>query len=154
MTPKSRLLTAVFLAGGLLHSTPALAATMGFVDTQKIFTQYKDAQSSQSEFRKKAEAYQRELIERNAELQKAQKDGKSKAEMEKMTKNFETELKPKKQAVEALDKELSAKLKKRIEAAIAQVASAKNIPVVVDKQVILFGGQDLTEDVLQKLNTR
>jgi outer membrane protein len=133
--------------------TPALAAnSLAKVDTKRLFDQYRDAQSSQSEFKRKAEAYQKEFLEKNRLLQEAQRAGKSKAEIEKMTKKFEAELKPKKEAVEELDKEMSAKLKKQIEIAIQDVAKAKGYAVVVDKQVVLYGGEDITDDVLKKLN--
>ncbi|MBI6545306.1 MAG: OmpH family outer membrane protein [Cyanobacteria bacterium NC_groundwater_1444_Ag_S-0.65um_54_12] len=152
-----RLLSSSCLVAMLLTSvfaTPAGAAgaSFGFVDTSRIFAQYKAAQYSQAEFRAKAEAYQRELLEKNQVLQRAQQDGKPKGELEKLTKQFENELKPKKAAVEALDKKLSAQLRKKIEVAIAAVAAARQIPVVVDKQVVLYGGADLTDEVLQKLN--
>lgn len=148
------LAAAIFAAS--FFTVPANAAGQGSqvakVDTKRLFEQYKDAQMSQSEFKKKAEAYQKEFMEKNKLLQEAQKDGKSKAELEKMTKKFETELKPKKEAVEALDKELSTRLKKKIETTIQEVAKAKGYAVVVDKQIVLYGGEDITDDVLKKLN--
>ncbi len=143
------------MAACLLASagTPALAAnSLAKVDTKRLFDQYRDAQSSQSEFKRKAEAYQKEFLEKNRLLQEAQREGKSKADLEKMTKKFEAELKPKKEAVEKLDKEMSGKLKKQIEVAIQDVAKARGYAVVVDKQVVLFGGEDITDDVLKKLN--
>ncbi len=147
---------AVALAAASLFVTPsaavAEAAVVGKVDTKRLFEQYKEAQMSQSEFKKKAEAYQKEFVEKNKLLQKAQAEGKSKAELEKMTKKFETELKPKKEAVEKLDRELSGRLKKKIETTIQDVAKAKGYSVVVDKQVVLFGGEDITDEVLKKLN--
>jgi outer membrane protein len=143
------------LSGSLLATPPALAAsTLAKVDTKRLFEQYKEAQSSQSEFKRKAEAYQREFMEKNRQLQEAQKAGKDKAELEKLTRKFEAELKPKKDAVEALDRELSARLKKVIERAIQDVARSKGFAVVVDKQVVLFGGDDITDDVLKKLNSK
>lgn len=143
---------AAFAVGGVLPCASWAQGALAKVDTQRLFTQYRDAQSSQSEFKTKAEEYQKELSEKNRLLQEAQRDGKSKADLEKMTKKFEGELRPKKEAVERLDKELSGRLKKRIEAAIAEVAAAKRIPVVVDKQVVLFGGEDITDEVVKKLN--
>lgn len=130
----------------------AEAAVVAKVDTKRLFEQYKEAQTSQSEFKKKAEAYQQEFMEKNRLLQEAQKEGKSKAELEKMTRKFESELKPKKEAVEKLDRELSARLKKKIEATIQEIARARGYAVVVDKQVVLYGGDDITDDVLKKLN--
>lgn len=144
-------LSAMLGAGAL--SLPALAApALGYVDVQKVFAQYKEAQSSQAEFQQRAEKYQQELAARNKELEAAQKAGKSKAEIAKMTRKFEAELRPQKAAIEAMDRNLSGKIKGRIEAAIARVASQHKIPVVIDKQAVLYGGYDLTGDVLKALN--
>jgi outer membrane protein len=143
------LAAALALAPG---ASASASNAMGKVDTKRLFEQYRDAQMSQSEFKKKAESYQRKFMNRNQELQDAQREGKTKAEIDKMTKRYEAELRPEKEAVEKLDKELSAKLKRQIEAAIQDVAKAKGYSVVVDKQVVLFGGEDITDDVLKKLN--
>ncbi|MBM3275913.1 MAG: OmpH family outer membrane protein [Candidatus Sericytochromatia bacterium] len=149
------LATALSLAAALILAPEASASTanpLGKVDTKRLFEQYREAQLSQSEFKKKAESYQRKFMNRNQELQDAQREGKTKAEIEKMTKRYEAELRPEKEAVEKLDKELSAKLKRQIETAIQDVAKAKGYSVVVDKQVVLFGGEDITDEVLKKLN--
>ncbi len=128
------------------------AGSIGYVDTQKVFQGYKDAQTAQNRFRKEAQAYQEDLAEAQKKLEEARKAGKSEAEINKMQKQYEDQLKPKKSRVEALDRELSGKIKKQIESVIGQVAKSKNIPTVVDKQVILYGGVDLTNDVLNRLN--
>ncbi|MBM3268787.1 MAG: OmpH family outer membrane protein [Candidatus Sericytochromatia bacterium] len=146
-------LLAASVALSLLVASPAFAASsLAMVDTKRLFEQFKGAQSSQGEFKRKAEAYQKEFLEKNRQLQEMQREGKSKAEIDKMTKKFEAELKPKKDAVERLDKEMSGRLKKQIEAAISDVAKTKGFAVVVDKQIVLFGGEDITDDVLDKLN--
>lgn len=144
-------MSAMLGAGAL--SLPALAApALGYVDVQKVFTQFKQAQSSQAAFQARAQKYEAELAEKNKELEQAKKAGKSKAELDKMTRKFEAELKPEKAAIEAMDRRLSGNLKARIQSAIAHVAAAHRIPVVVDKQVVLYGGIDLTPEVLRDLN--
>jgi len=145
------LLAAAVLAGPSM-AAPAAPGAIGYVDTQKVFQGYKEAQSAQSRFRKEAQDYQQELADAQKKLEDARKAGKSDAEINKMQKKYEDELKPKKSRVEALDRELSGKIKKQIESVIAQVAKSKGIPTVVDKQVILYGGTDITSDVLARLN--
>lgn len=136
-------------------AVPASAAegpTLAFVDTQRLLAQYKEALSSQGELRGKAEAYQRELLRRNDEIQKAQKAGKSASEVEKLTKEAERVLRPKKEAVEALDRRLTERIKGKLQRAIADVARRKGIATVVDRQIVLYGGLDLTDEVLARLN--
>ncbi|HEY9900194.1 MAG TPA: OmpH family outer membrane protein [Pantanalinema sp.] len=146
---------ALALAAGLMLQAPAQAAApgaLGYVDTQKVFQSYKGAQSAQDRFRKEAQDYQEELVDAQRKLEEARKANKSSDEIAKMQKKFEDELKPKKAKVEALDRELSGKIKKQIEAAIAQVAKTRGFATVVDKAAILYGGEDLTGDVLKNLN--
>ena len=151
-------IAAIFGVGALvwgLGTHGALAAptsALGYVDAQKVFQNYKAAQAAQARFRQEAEAYQNELAADQAKLEAARSAKKSPAEINKMQQKFENELQPKKNKVEALDRQLSGKIKKQIEAVIAQVARSKGIATVVDKQVILYGGVDLTHDVIQKLN--
>lgn len=135
---------------GALAAAPA--ANLGFVDAQKVFQNYKAAQEAQGRFRREAQAYQDELAADQRKLEEARRQGKSNEDLAKMQKKFEEELKPKKSKVEGLDRELSGKIKKQIEVVIAEVAKAKNVPTVVDKQVILYGGIDLTDDVVRRLN--
>ncbi len=144
-------MSAMLGAGAL--SLPALAApALGYVDVQKVFAQFKQAQSSQAAFQARAQKYEAELAEKNKELEQAKKAGKSRADLDKMTRSFEAELKPEKAAIEAMDRRLSGSLKERIQSAIARVAAAHHVPVVVDKQVVLYGGVDLTPEVLRDLN--
>ena len=46
---------------------------------------------------------------------------------------------------------MSNKLKTQVENAIKDVAKDKNLDVIVDKQAVLFGGNDVTEDVIKKI---
>lgn len=129
----------------------AAAATIGYVDTQQVFNSYSEAKKAQEQFRKKAEDYQEELAKRQRQIEEARRAGKSDAEIQKMMKDAENDLLPQKKAVEELDRKLSTQIKNKIEAAIAAAAKAKGITTVVDKQVILYGGTDLTSDVVKRL---
>lgn len=50
--------------------------------------------------------------------------------------------------------ELSKKLTDTVLAAITDVAKQKAYTVVLDKQAVLYGGIDLTDDVMKKLNNK
>lgn len=136
---------------GVMSAEAAMAQTLGFVDTAAVFTSYGEAKRAQDQFRKKAEDYQQDLGERQKAIEAARKAGKPESEIQKMMKDAEQDLLPKKKAVEELDRKLSTQIKAKIESAIAASAKAKKITAVVDKQVILYGGTDLTSDVLKRL---
>ena len=43
-------------------------------------------------------------------------------------------------------------VRQKIEAAVKEVADAKGITVVLNKEAVVYGGTDLTQDVIKKLN--
>ncbi len=141
------------LTAGIVSTQAAQAAapSLGFVDTAQVFNSYPEAKRAQDQFRKKAENYQEELAKRQKQIEDARKAGKSDSEIQKMMKDAEQDLMPQKKAVEELDRKLSTQIKGKIEKAIAASAKAKGISAVVDKQVILYGGTDLTSDVVKRL---
>jgi len=49
-------------------------------------------------------------------------------------------------------RQLLGPLFQRAQVAIASVASSKNLSVIVDKRIIIFGGQDVTQNVMDLLN--
>jgi outer membrane protein len=141
------------VTAGIVSTQSAMAAapSLGYVDTAKVFSSYGEAKRAQDQFRQKAEDYQEELAKRQKQIEDARKAGKSDADLQKMMKDAEQDLMPQKKAVEELDRKLSTQIKGKIESAIAAAAKAKGISAVVDKQVILYGGTDLTNDVVKRL---
>lgn len=57
------------------------------------------------------------------------------------------------QQIDKRKSELSDKITADLKAAIAKVAQARGLATVVDKIAILYGGVDLTEDVIKELNS-
>jgi outer membrane protein len=51
------------------------------------------------------------------------------------------------QAFQDKQREIVGPMFQRAQLAIAQVSSAKNLSIVVDKRIVIFGGQDITRDV-------
>jgi outer membrane protein len=49
-------------------------------------------------------------------------------------------------------RELVGPLSQRAQIAIASVASTRNLTVVVDKQIVIYGGQDITQNVIDLFN--
>ena len=49
------------------------------------------------------------------------------------------------------EKELMDPLMKDIEAAIKKVADKKGLTVVVDKNAVIYGGVDITDEVIKKM---
>ncbi|MFP5500935.1 MAG: OmpH family outer membrane protein [Candidatus Sericytochromatia bacterium] len=142
---------ATAVATSVLAAPAAFAYTIGYVDTAKVLTSYKGAQSAQAQMQKELQAYQTQLADRQKKIQEAQKAGKSQAELQKMMEQFEKELAPLKNKAAQLEQKLSADVKTKVEAQIKSIAQRRKVDVVIDKAAVLYGGVDLTNDVINAL---
>jgi outer membrane protein len=146
-----KLIISSAVAASVLAAPAAFAYTIGYVDTAKVLATYKGAQAAQKQMQGELAAYQKAFVERQKKIQDAQKAGKSQAELQKMTEQYERELAPMKQKAASLEANLSKDVKARIEAKINTIAKNRKVDVVVDKAVVLYGGVDLTSDVVNAL---
>lgn len=145
-------LTGAIIAFTVANLQPVRASVpVGVVNLQDLLKSYPEYRDADAQVKQAEVTYQKALMERMKKLEAARAKGKSPAELQKMQKQFEAELKPIQSKGIGLYKSLQDKLKGRIEAAIAQVAKQKGVEVIYDKQAVLYGGHDLTRDVAAKL---
>lgn len=145
-------LTGAILAFTVANLQPVRASVpVGVVNLQELLRSYPEYRDADSQVKSAEVNYQKALMERMKKLEEARAKGKTPAELQKMQKQFEAELKPIQTRGIGLYKSLQEKLKGRIETAIAQVAKQKGVEVIYDKQAVLYGGNDLTRDVAAKL---
>ena len=128
------------IAAVVLALTPQVLATdiadVGIVD-QAAIGNLKQFQDAKAQFGR----YQAQLA---AQFQAAIK-GKAAADQQRISTDFQGRL-------AAEQHQLFDPLIGRANAAIAQVAANKSLSVVVDKQVVIFGGLDITKDVTDLLS--
>jgi len=124
--------------GLLLQRTPALgqAFTVGYVDMQRALDNHPRKASSERALQEFFQAKQREFRERSKGMTAEQRQ------------LLDRELQ---QQVLAKRQELLGGLDREIRAAIEEVARAQGVAVVLERSVVLFGGVDLTEQVIQKV---
>jgi outer membrane protein len=143
LKPKDRMRAAVgsaLVLGLILAFTPAVLATdiadVGFVDQASIgqLGPFAAAQQQYAEF-------QRGLA---AQFQ-SQIKGKSAVDQQRIYAGFNARAATK-------QREIFGPLLDRANNAIASVAANKGLSVVVDKSIIIYGGMDLTKDVIDMLN--
>jgi outer membrane protein len=121
------------LAGMLLAAAPVLAddAGIGFVDQTQL--------SALPAF----VAAKRQFDAFGANLQKqyiAKARGASQADQQRLSQEFQSRMADEQRS-------LFGPLFGRAQVAISSVASSKNLSIVVDKQIMIVGGQDITSDV-------
>ncbi len=139
----------VFLASVSLAET---ASSIGSIDVQKVFKGYKETVKAQEQIDTKQSEFKKEFEKSQEKLQKAQKDGKAVEEIDKMRKDLEEKLEPKRKEILRLNEELTVRLQQKILVAVEAVSKKMGVDVVFDKQVIITGGVDLTDMVIRELN--
>lgn len=143
--------TAAAILAAVLLTSPAYAMTIGYVDTARVLLSYSGAKNAQGQMAKEMQTYQHEFMIRQKKIAEAQKAGKSNAELQKMTEAYEKELAPLKNRAQGLEQRLSADVKTKIEGKIQAIAKAHHLDLVLDKAACLYGGVDITDDVIRAL---
>lgn len=116
----------------------AAAATskVGKVNQQELVTQHPDM------------AKAKEAMQKEVEQVKTEFDAKATSMNEKEKQDYYAQLQ---QRLNLKQQELMAPIYDKVTAAIKDVADAKGLAVIVDAGNVVYGGQDITEDVLKKL---
>ena len=132
---KKSLLTLIMaLVMALAYATSAFAAEeLGYVNVERVFRSYPDIQTTMSVI--------------NLERQKAENEFNEKAP--KLDDKGRRELGEKLSAqVDKKEASLLNPIREKIRKTIGQVAKAHGIANVVDASAVVFGGKDLTEEVI------
>ena len=128
------------------------ADAIGYIDVKKVFTSYAKTQRAQADLEAKEKAYGTAFDEKNKKIQEAKDKNQAEADVQKLIKQYEDELEPQKKEIVELNNRLSTELQQDIIKAVEAIGKELGIDVVLDKQVIITGGTDLTELVIARLN--
>ncbi len=144
ITATLSILLAICFLCGLLAPAEALAAksqdkqaaAVGYVDRQQVFRSYPGIQDILKEIQTLREAAQKDYDTRGKDLPDAERKALN-----------DTLAREEAQKEDALMKPVGDK----IEAAIKAVAGEKGLTVIVDAGSVLYGGMDITADVIAKV---
>lgn len=113
------------------------SSSVGVVNYQMIMSQSQDMAKAQQDFQAEVDQAKKDFDEKTA--------GKSDKEKQDYYAQVQQRLGLKQQ-------ELMEPIMKKIEGVIKEVADAKGLVVVLDKSNVVYGGQDITEEVGKKLS--
>lgn len=149
------ILTAVFILGTVAAGKSFAGSTVGFIDVQRVFNEYKETKKAKDLIQKEEEKYRKELENKQKEIDTAKKNKNLKeTEINELIRKKEAELEPMAERLKQLNQEMIAKIQKDIISATQEVSKKVGIDLVLDKQVIIIGGLDLTEKVIYQLNAK
>lgn len=119
-------------AGGVAAAAPANA---GVVDYELLVTEHPDTPKANEALKAETEAAKKEFESKSAGL-----SDKDKQELDRQLWL----------RVEGKRRELLGAVMEKVNAAIKAVADTKGLSVVLDKSVVIYGGQDITAEVGKK----
>jgi outer membrane protein len=128
---------AVSQTGKTSVASAGASSNIGVVNNQMLLSQHPDMAKAQ-------EAMQ-------AELDQAKKDFETKSATmnDKEKQDYYNQVQ---QRLSLKQQELIAPVFDKVNAAIKAVADAKGLAVVMDKSNVVYGGQDITDDVMKKIS--
>lgn len=139
------------LACLMLMTGMSFAASLGYIDVQQVFASYEKTKAAQADVKEKEMALQDEIEKKQKEIEAAKKKNTSEDSIKKMIDKYEKELEPKRKELLSIREKLTGEIQADIVKATKVAAKEVGIEVVLDKQVFIAGGIDLTNLVVQKL---
>jgi outer membrane protein len=113
-------------------------SNVGKVNMQALMTGHPDYAAAQENFKKESAQAEKDFNEKTATMAN-----------DKEKQDYATQLQ---QRLQMKEKELITSIQDKVNAAIKEVADAKGLTVVLPEQVVVYGGQDITQDVLKKFS--
>ena len=123
--------------GGIASAAPS--GSVGVVDMGEIMMNHPDRQGAEDQLKATIDEVEKNFNEKAAGM----------SDEEKQAFAMQSQ-----QIIADKEKELSDQLLKKIEDTVKQVADAKGLSVVVNKQAVIFGGNDITQDVVSRLGKK
>lgn len=128
---------AVSQSGSSIASAAGSPSSIGTINQQLIVSQHPDM------------AVAKEAMQKEIEAAKADFDAKSASMNDQEKQAYYQQLQ---QRLANKEKELIQPIFDKVDAAIKSVAEAKGLSVVLDKNNVVYGGQDITGDVVKKIS--
>ncbi|MFP4465433.1 MAG: OmpH family outer membrane protein [Candidatus Goldiibacteriota bacterium] len=160
---KMKILTAVLML--MVFSVSAFALNVGYVDIEKVFSKYGGTKKAQEKLMKKKEEMEKNiekekqmLLERRDDLEK--KAGvldrknlqKKQEELQQEIAKLSREAEEKARVLMSEEQSATGEIIEHIRAVVQKVAKDEGYDYVFEKNLLLFGGDDLTFDVIKEMN--
>lgn len=142
------LLTALLIMASV--NLTANAATIGYADFDKVISQYSYARNAFKDIDGKLTELQQYVIDKDKQYKAIDSPIQKKTFEEQIQREFKT----KEERVYNLKVQKEKEIRDAILNASKAVAASKKLDVILDYGVIYAGGVDVTNDIIQYLNTQ
>ncbi|HIS90012.1 TPA: OmpH family outer membrane protein [Candidatus Avigastranaerophilus faecigallinarum] len=128
----------------------ANAGTIGYADFQKVINEYSYAKNAYKDIDNKLVELQEYAISKDKQYKTIESPIQKKTFEEQIQKEFRA----KEERIYNLKTQKEKTIRDNILAACKSVAAAKKLDVILDYGVVYAGGVDVTNDIIQYLNTQ
>ena len=145
---KKSILTAMMVI--FATSLSANAGTIGYADFQKVLSEYTYARNAYKDIDNKLLELQQYIVDKEKQFKAIESPIQKKTFEDQIQKEF----KAKEDRVYNLKVQKEKEIKNSILAASKAIATNKKLDVILDYGVVYAGGVDVTNDIIQYLNTK
>ena len=126
------------------------AATIGYADFQKVISDYTFARNAYKDIDNKLLELQQYVIDKDKQFKAIESPIQKKTFEEQIQKEF----KAKEERIYNLKTQKEKAIRENVLAASKAIAASKKLDVILDYGVVYAGGVDVTNDIIQYLNTQ
>lgn len=130
------------------------ATTIAYIDYQKVFTNYEKTKKGQDELKKKEQLIQDEITKKQKLYEKEKEKNVSDGDLRKLAEKFQKEIEVKRNELMESSKKMTNDIQNDIVKATEVVVKNMGVEIVLDKQIIITGGTDISDKVLEQLNKK
>ena len=127
------------------------AEKVAIVDTKLVLKKYSKAQKVLEDIAKAEEKLRKKLQAKRLQLQDARAAKNTETEIQLLTQQIKNELEPEAAKLEKDSAAKSKAIEDEVKASIEQIKRKNKYSIVMIKDAVLFGGVDITDEVLKNL---
>jgi len=126
---------AVSQFGRLQTAAASSSSSIGVVDMRRLITEHPDYAKGGETMKAEIEQAKKDFADKSANMNDKEKQ------------DYSNQLQ---QRLNAKEQELLSAIQAKVQEAIKATAEARGLSVVLDKSAVVYGGQDITDDVIKK----
>lgn len=138
----------IILTLSLLISLPCFAAGIGYINYEKVASEYQFAKASLREIETKGREIENYLKTKEIEFNKLE----TPLQKQKFQESVQAELRAKENAFNDFRNKKEDEVYKRIYAVAEKIRLEKGLDVLIDARGVFSGGVDISDMVIQRLN--
>ena len=133
----------------LLFISPSYSAGVGYINYEKVASEYKFAKTSMIEIETKGREVEQFLKAKEAEFSKLE----TPLQKQKLQEKVQAELKNKESAFNDFRNKREEEVYQRIHAVAEKIRLEKELDVLIDARGVFSGGVDISDLLIQRLNS-